>query len=153
MTATPEAQPGRAGGAVESSTAPFDEPVLERLAPHLRTTWLDFEIDFFEMVRRRDPDHPCALEALGHAYTQRGRVEEGLVVDRRLAELRPRDPIVQYNLACSYALVGAVDEGIVALARAVELGYDDLDHLVNDRDLDALRSDARFDALVKKITA
>ncbi|MBI3724695.1 hypothetical protein HY251_12175 [bacterium] len=134
-----------------SVTAPFDEPTLERLEPTLRTIGLDFEIAFYELVRRREPDHEPTLEALGHAYTQRGRHELGLEVDRRLAELRPDDAVVHYNLACSYSLLDDKDLAIASLERAIELGYDDLDHLEKDKDLDALRGDRRFQALVKKI--
>lgn len=140
-----------APGAPSSVTAPFEEPVLERLSRSLGGLGLDFEIAFFERALARDRDRPAVLEALGIAYTQRGRFADGLAVDRRLAELRPEDPIVQYNLACSYALVGAKDEGLEALSRAIELGYDDKEHLEGDHDLDAIRDDERFSELVKKI--
>jgi tetratricopeptide (TPR) repeat protein len=134
-----------------SVTAPFDDPTLERLAPLLGPVGLDFEIGFFERARRREPDSAPVLEALGHAYTQGGRLEEGLEVDQRLARLKPGDPIVHYNLACSYALMGSKEDGLDALGRAIELGYDDLEHLENDRDLDGIRNDERFEELVKKI--
>ena len=139
------------GSLAPSTTAPFDEPTLARLALSLGPVGLDFEIALYERSRRRDPDSEPVLEALGHAYTQRGRFEEGLAVDRRLAELRPEDPIVHYNLACSYSLVGAKAEGLAALERAIALGYDDLEHLEGDRDLDALRAEPRFQELVAKI--
>ncbi len=134
-----------------SVTAPFDEPTLQRLAPLLGPAGLDFEIDFLEKARRREPDSAPVLEALGHAYTRRGRLDEGLEVDKRLARLKPEDPIVHYNLACSYALVGSKEDGLDALGRAIELGYDDLEHLEKDKDLDAIRNDERFEELVKKI--
>ncbi len=134
-----------------SATAPFSGPALERLEPGLRSLGLAFEIAFFELVRKRQPDNQPALEALGHAYTQSGKFELGLEVDRRLAELRPDDAVVHYNLACSYALLSDTDLAIAALERAIELGYDDLAHLEKDKDLDSLRADRRFLALVKKI--
>ena len=150
----PSSQVGTRADAVAGSvTAPFDEQTLERLASALRTVGLDFDIALYEVVRRRDPDHETALEALGHAYTQRGLFAAGLEVDRRLAELRPHDAIAQYNLACSYVLVGDTDLGIATLERSIELGYGDLAHLENDSDLDAIRGDRRFQALVSKLAA
>lgn len=149
--ASPERSCRRAALALESATAPFDEPTLERLADTLRTLGLDFDIAFYEVARRRDPDHPSALEALGHAYTQRGLLARGLEVDRRLAELRPEDPIARYNLACSYALVGELELGIATLERAIELGYTDLEHLERDSDFDSLRGDSRFQELTKRL--
>ena len=35
---------------------------------------------------------------------RRSRFEDGLSVDRRLARLCPSDPLVHYNLACSFSL-------------------------------------------------
>jgi tetratricopeptide (TPR) repeat protein len=134
-----------------SMTAPFDDRTLERLAPLLTKLELDFEIAVFEIVLVHAPDDLQALEALGMAYTQRGLFEKGLRVDRRLAELKPGNARVHYNLACSYSLVGDIDLSIASLERAIELGYDDLEHLERDRDLDPVRQHPRFSELVKKI--
>lgn len=138
---------------MQSATSPFDGPTLARLERSLRSFQLAFEIELFEVVRRRAPDDLEALEALGMAYTQRGEYGRGLEVDRRLAELKPQNPRVHYNLACSYALVGDVDLSIATLERAIELGYDDLEHLEQDADLDPIRHDWRYAALLKKIAS
>jgi hypothetical protein len=55
---------------------------------------------------------------------------------------------VRYNLACSLALVGRIDESFDELARAISNGYDDADHLEADEDLAALRGDPRYAALL-----
>ena len=62
---------------------------------------LDVEIGFIEGVVRRDPEYVDALQILGDDYTRRGRFADGLTVDEQLARLRPHDPTVLYNLACS----------------------------------------------------
>ncbi len=140
------------GNPPRSITDPFDERTLARLAPALEVVSLDFEVAFYERARRRDPDSGPVLEALGHAYTQSGRLEDGLTVDRRLVELRPGDPIARYNLACSHALLGDKSEALDALERAIELGYDDREHLEKDSDLDSLRSEPRFVALIARLS-
>mgnify|MGYP003707846143 CR=1 FL=1 len=66
---------------------------------------LDIEIGFLEGVVKRDRRNVEALQLLGDDYTQRGRYEEGLKIDRRLARLCPGDSLVQYNLACSFSLI------------------------------------------------
>ena len=79
---------------------------------------LDTRIEFMEGLVRRDPDYVDALQLLGDHYTQRGRYAEGLKVDERLSRLEPRDPLVFYNLACSYSLTGAIRPRRVCVAKS-----------------------------------
>ncbi len=111
----------------------------------------EFEIRFFESVLEHDPDHEESLVYLGHCYTARGDVERGLEMDLRLQRLRPTDPVVHYNLGCSYALLGRNDEAIAALERAVELGYRDALHMAQDKDLENLHRDPRFMKLIRSL--
>ena len=112
---------------------------------------LDFEIWFFEGVLERCPDYVEVMQALGHCYTSRGYYEKGLWVDRRLTGLCPRDPIVFYNLACSYALIGEVDDAFESLRHAIALGYDDVQHLNTDPDLRSVRADSRYGEVLELI--
>src|SRR5687768_11999983 len=90
-----------------------------------QTRALDIQIQFMEGVVRRDPRYVEALQLLGDNYTKRGRYSEGLSVDERLAELEPQNPLVFYNLACSYALLDRCETAADALERALRLGYRD----------------------------
>ena len=56
----------------------------------------------------------------------------------------PENPTARYNLACSLALLDRKDEALAALTQAIELGYDDADHLAADEDFHLLREDERF---------
>ena len=80
---------------------------------------LDFEISFYEGLLSIKPDFINALIALGDAYTKRGRYKDGLIIDKRLVKLKPRDFIVQYNLACSYSLLRMAESCLRAIKRAV----------------------------------
>src|SRR4051812_48522000 len=86
---------------------------------------LDLKIEFMEGVVRRDPEYVEALQLLGDHYTQRGKFEQSLKVDEQLSRLEPRNPLVFYNLACSYSLTGLVDRAVTALDQALVLGYRD----------------------------
>jgi len=68
-----------------------------------------------------------------------------------LARLRPDDPTVLYNLACSYALLGQFEEAVTALSRAMDEGYDDFKWLMKDPDLKKLRADRRFKAIQERL--
>ena len=108
---------------------------------------LHFEIAFFEGITVRDPDFIEALQILGDAYTKTGQWEKGLQIDQRLAKLCADNPLVFYNLACSYSLLNRVDEAFAALDQAIQLGYNDARWLTRDPDLNNLRRDNRFEKI------
>jgi tetratricopeptide (TPR) repeat protein len=85
-----------------------------------------------------------ALQLLGDNYTRRGRYAEGLEVDERLARLEPRNPLVLYNLACSYSLTDQFERGIETLKKAIEYGYRDFTWLRRDPDMSKLRKHALY---------
>ena len=100
---------------------------------------LDIEIGFLEGLVLRDPAYVDALQLLGDGYTKRGKYLAGLRIDQKLAELRPSDPLVFYNLACSLCLTEKYDEAAEALEEAINLGYRDFKWLAEDPDLQDLR--------------
>jgi len=108
---------------------------------------LPFEVSLYAAVVASDPTNVEALMALGEAHTRTGDYVQGLDVDQRLSRLRPEDPVVHYNLACSLSLLGRREAALSTLERAVTLGYTDLVHLDKDPDLEAVRQDPRFAAL------
>ena len=112
---------------------------------------LRFQVGLAEEAVAVDPEDTEALRYLAHAYTLLGRMEEGLRADRRLVDLLPGDPRVRYNLACSCALGGLLDEAIRRMEEAIDLGFADLKLLRGDSDLDALRVDARYLAIEERL--
>jgi tetratricopeptide (TPR) repeat protein len=117
-----------------------------------RTLGLEFEISIYEKASEWEPRDEEILDALGHAYTARGRYEKGLEVDQRLTEIDPVNPTYVYNLACSLSLLGRIDESFAALERAIDVGFRDSRLLAADPDLKAVRTDPRFFGLVEKAT-
>jgi tetratricopeptide (TPR) repeat protein len=112
---------------------------------------LDTKIQFIEGIVRRDPNYVDALQLLGDHYTQRGLFAEGLKVDEHLARLEPQNPLVFYNLACSYSLTEEFERAVFALEKALLLGYRDFTWLAKDPDLKKLRAQPVFDDLKAKI--
>jgi len=105
---------------------------------------IDFEIKFYEGVIDKTPDFARALMILGDLYTKKGWHQKGLEIDLRLFSLRPKDPCILYNLACSYSLTGQVDAAFAAIKRAVDNGYADFHHLERDSDLSNLMNNGHF---------
>lgn len=120
-------------------------------APEFKKEGEEFTVWFFEGILERHPNYIDCLMYLGNAYTAQRLYEKGLVVDQKLCRLKPEDPLVHYNLACSYALMKNVNASFEALERAIVLGYKDIYHLENDKDLAHLRNDDRYQKLVGKI--
>jgi tetratricopeptide (TPR) repeat protein len=109
---------------------------------------LDFDIDFFEKLLARAPESIEALRVLAELVSKKGLVTRAVDLDRRIVELQPDDFLARYNLACSLARAGCADDAIDALSRAILLGYDDLDHMETDPDLESLRTHPDFLALL-----
>lgn len=111
----------------------------------------DFEIRFYESLVENNPQFIDAISCLAAAYTRKGFYQEGLSLDKRLTVHKPQDPIVFYNLACSYSLVGDLVQSLEALTKALSLGYNDLRHLIEDPDLENLRTHPSFRHLLGHI--
>ncbi len=116
-----------------------------------KASYSDFEIRFYERLLRDNPNFADALIPLAEAYTKKGLYQKGLVIDKRLAKLQKSDPIVHYNLACSFALIGERDKAFRALKTSIKLGYSDVQHLKRDDDLKSLHTDPRFNEILTSL--
>jgi tetratricopeptide (TPR) repeat protein len=111
---------------------------------------LDFEIEFLGRVLEKDPCFVDAVRVQGNNLAAKGQYARTLQLDRRLVRLIPDNAIAWYNLACTYTVLGLIDPGLLALERALELGYDCASRLRRDPDLRALRRDPRFTGLLRQ---
>ena len=110
-----------------------------------------FEIEFYEAILRRSPDYTEVVGLLGALYTRVGRVADGLKMDRKLVRLEPENPTAHYNLACSLALCKKRPAALQSLRKAVSLGYDDVDWMLQDPDLEILKPDPEFQQLLGQL--
>jgi len=123
---------------------PPDSSAPQTLEARLGRSALLFEADVLERLLAREPGNVAYLAALGQACSKLRAHERGLRVDRQLVAARPQDPTFRYNLACSLALTGDLASAHAELLQAIELGYRDVEHLLRDEDLAALRDTAGF---------
>jgi tetratricopeptide (TPR) repeat protein len=112
---------------------------------------LDVKISFLEGLVKRDQDYVEALQLLGDHYTQRGQIGQSLLVDQQLSRLEPGNPMVFYNLACSYSLNQDFEKAVSALEQALALGYRDFRWLSRDPDLRQLRKLPVYRPIADKI--
>ncbi len=84
------------------------------------------------------------LQELASCYYVKRDYRQSVAAYRSILRLEPRNDSALYNMACSYALMGKVDEAIESLKRAIEAGFVDRAHILADRDLKNVRQDPRF---------
>ena len=107
-----------------------------------------------EIVRKHlelNPDDVRALYLGGIGLAQIGETAEALDWANRALALDSEDSGVLYNVACVYAQTGGKERALECLERAVQNGFGHREWLENDSDLNALRAEPRFQALLKKL--
>ena len=67
----------------------------------------------------------------------------------RAIAVDPEDPMLLYNVACTYGVLGKTDECLNALEQAVSKGWGDRSWLEHDSDMDSIRDTARYKAIVQ----
>ncbi|MEO8193289.1 MAG: protein kinase [Gemmatimonadales bacterium] len=96
-----------------------------------------------------NPDDPraCILGAVAHAALHDAASAEAFAA--RALQVDPDDPMLLYNVACTYARLEKVDEALDSLGRAVDKGWGDKEWLEHDSDMDGLRELPRFKAIIQ----
>ena len=98
-----------------------------------------------------NPDDVRALYLGASVHIKIGNKKLGLEWSSKALELEPEDVGVLYNVACSYSLLGKIDEAIELLEKAVDGGFDHVEWIENDSDLDPLRDHPKFQSLIEKL--
>jgi len=95
-----------------------------------------------------NPDDARALYFGANAVSAAGDRARALEWNRRALAIDPEDPGVLYNVACVFALLGQKEDAIDTISKSVANGMHHWEWLEQDSDLDSLRGDPRFDALI-----
>lgn len=104
---------------------------------------------FFTEKRRRDSQGDVnPLERVTWERVEWAKVLERL---EQVAAARPGHAEVVYNLACARARNDRADEAMAALAAAVDVGFTDYRHMLQDEDLVTLRRRDDFKALIERL--
>jgi serine/threonine protein kinase/Flp pilus assembly protein TadD len=98
-----------------------------------------------------NPDDVRALYLAAIALVQLGQKEKALALSSHALTLDSEDSGVLYNCACVNALAGQTEQAFAVLDKAIKNGFGHREWLENDSDLASLRSDPRFDALLKRL--
>ncbi len=94
---------------------------------------------------------PLALARLGHAYAISGKRGEAIKVLNELKELSKRRYVSPFDTALIYTGLGDKDNALESLEKAYEDRAFDLALLKVEPMLDGLRSDPRFQDLMRRL--
>jgi eukaryotic-like serine/threonine-protein kinase len=98
-----------------------------------------------------DKDGSLTMAALGHAYGIAGRKKEAREILDKLLEMSKVKYVPAYDIAAVYTGLGEKDRAFEELGQAFEERSGFLIYIKCDRRFDGLRSDARYEALLKRI--
>jgi serine/threonine protein kinase/Tfp pilus assembly protein PilF len=98
-----------------------------------------------------NPDDARAANLAAGVFASLGEEEPALKYAERSLAIDPEDPMLLYNVACTYSSLGRIDQAISCLERAVEKGFGHREWIDNDPDLAPLRDNPRYQAIVDAI--
>jgi len=81
-------------------------------------------------------------------HIRSGKLNEAEKVLLYTLKFFPNDSTLYYNLACVYSLRGDAERSVEALKKSFDLGFDEIDTLVNDSDFDQIRNFPSFQELI-----
>ncbi|MGQ9591447.1 MAG: TPR end-of-group domain-containing protein [Planctomycetota bacterium] len=119
----------------------------EELLESLSTRFLT---GLYEAAAAGHPGDMAILAELADLYARQGLYERSLETDEELVAAEPENPVFRYNLACSLSALGRIDRAFEALEKALELGYEAIDEMRSDPDLENLRKDRRWSRLLSR---
>lgn len=88
------------------------------------------------------------------AAHEKGNYERSIPGFQKIYEAMPGEETgiaSAYNVACGYSLMGRKDESVEWLAKAVEAGFRDAEHIENDSDLDNIREEEGYREIIRKL--
>jgi tetratricopeptide (TPR) repeat protein len=102
----------------------------------------------YRQALAKQPGALRASQELGALLASRGEADSATEILQGALEAHPDQPDLLYNLACSQARAGNLDDAWTSLRRAVEHGFDDAGRLMDDADLKPLREMKEFTPLL-----
>jgi serine/threonine-protein kinase len=105
-----------------------------------------------ECQKARDlNDDPTVLSYLAHVYARSGKREEAMKVVGQMHELAKQRYVPAYGFGLAYAGLGDKDQAFQWLEQSLQDRAWEITYLRVDPNMDSLRSDPRFNDLLKRI--
>jgi hypothetical protein len=109
---------------------------------------VDLDIDIYKLF---DLLHSKSMECL--ESVDRNVIQKGKEYLLSMLQMMPDHTTTLYNLACAESLLNNIPESLQALEKAVEAGYSNVTHMLQDNDLNNIKGTEAFAQLLEKIQA
>ena len=96
-----------------------------------------------------NPEDTRALILAATVFANIKEEEKAVEYAERAIAVDRDDPMLLYNVACTFAQLGRPDDAIEALEHAVERGWGDRAWIEHDSDLDSIRELPRYRSLMQ----
>ena len=149
------AEPETTAAETDTDRAARNRKMFQDAQTLLRNQQFEEAAEKYKTLIAFDPDNALAWFNYGLSLHSAGRYREALPAHIMAAEfVNPQSNIrsaAPYNAACVYAIEGKSDDAFRWLDKAIRRGFRLQQLLRNDPDLDAIRDDPRFDAIMKQM--
>jgi serine/threonine protein kinase/Flp pilus assembly protein TadD len=98
-----------------------------------------------------NPDDARAIYLGAGSLCHLGEREKAVKWAEKATTIDPDNPSVLYNVACVYSQLGELERSIDCLEESITTGMGQKEWIENDPDLDPLRDNARFQALLSRL--
>jgi adenylate cyclase len=115
-----------------------------RSASELAVEWIEKHLEL-------KPDEARAYSLGASVLIRLGKIERSKIWTQQALALAANDPLILYNAACNWALLGERERAIEGLEQALAAGVAVADWITHDPDFESLRDHPRFQAIVKRI--
>lgn len=100
---------------------------------------------------KHNPEDVRAVYMAANGMAALGQIARASEWASRAMMLRPRDPMLLYNVGCVYALLNLSEPALDVLEQAVRFGLRQKGWFLHDSNLDSLRAEARFQRILDSL--
>jgi len=102
----------------------------------------------YNKARSFQPDHIKSLNGLAAIYTHLKQYNRAIDFLKKVAALKPDESYIPYNIACLFSRQKKTVKAIEWLKQAIDKGYNNMNNLKTDKDLNHIRQTPLFNSII-----
>lgn len=107
--------------------------------------------EILQAVVKRNPEFAPGWQTLGFALHSAGDLDNAILAHQKASKFPETQQLAFYNLACAYSLKNQKAMSIENLKEAIRTGFNNVQHISQDRDLTNVRNEPMFKRIVAEL--